>query len=202
MEEPGDLEEILQYIYRTAAMTRGQITVGEIFETVGVRSFSPMLTVIGLLLASPLSGIPFFPTICAIIVLLVAIQLLMGRNHIWLPRVLFARSIRADQLKRAIDWLMPGARFVDRYTAARLTVLVAGPARFLIATICVFLATMMPLMELIPFSSSLAGIALCAFGLSLLAYDGVLSLVAYLMTAAVGGLVTVAIIQSTLLSAG
>lgn len=201
MEEPRDLEDILHYIHRAAAVTRGQITVREVFEAVGVRSFSPMLTMVGLLIASPLSGIPGFPTICSIIVLLVSIQLLMGRKHIWLPQVLFARSIPADKLSRAIDWLTPIARFVDRYITARLTLLVAGPARFLIAIICVFLAVMMPLMELIPFSSSLAGIALCAFGLSLLAYDGVLSLVAYLMTGAVGGLIAVAIIESALLSA-
>ncbi|MDZ7781507.1 MAG: exopolysaccharide biosynthesis protein [Halioglobus sp.] len=171
-------------------------------EAVGVRSFSPMLTLVGLLLVSPLSGIPFFPTICAIIVLLVSMQLLMGRTHIWLPQMLSSRSVPAEQLRRAIDWLMPGARFVDRYTGARLTVLVAGPARFLIAGICVFLATMMPLMEFIPFSSSLAGIALCAFGLSLLAYDGVLSLVAHLVTGAVGWLVISAIVQSEQLIAG
>lgn len=46
-----------------------------------------------------------------------------------------------------------------------------------------------PVMELIPFSSSGAGAALTAFGLALIANDGFLGLLAFVLTAVTAGLV-------------
>jgi hypothetical protein len=43
-------------------------------------------------------------------------------------------------------------------------------------------AALMPVMEVIPFSVNLAGAALTAFGLSLIAHDGLLALCAFGIT--------------------
>ena len=48
----------------------------------------------------------------------------------------------------------------------------------------------MPVMEVVPFSANLAGIALTAFGLAVIAHDGLLALVAFAATAA--GVVVIA----------
>ena len=48
----------------------------------------------------------------------------------------------------------------------------------------------MPLMELVPFSATTAGVALAAFGLAVIAHDGLLALLAFLATAIALGLVT------------
>ena len=77
---------------------------------------------------------------------------------------------------------MPTACFTDRFIRPRLTLLVRGPAQYPIALTCLAIAAAMPVMELIPFSSSAAGIVLLAFGLALVAYDGMLALLAYLVT--------------------
>jgi hypothetical protein len=47
----------------------------------------------------------------------------------------------------------------------------------------------MPAMELVPFSANGAGAALTAFGLSLIAHDGLLALLAFVFTAMTFGLV-------------
>ena len=52
-----------------------------------------------------------------------------------------------------------------------------------IAAFCVLIALGMPPMEMIPFSANLAGAALAAFGLALIARDGVLALIAFAFTA-------------------
>ena len=49
----------------------------------------------------------------------------------------------------------------------------------------------MPFMEVVPFSANLAGAALAAFGLALVARDGLLALIAFLITAATAGLLIV-----------
>lgn len=64
------------------------------------------------------------------------------------------------------------------------TVLVKGPAATIIALLSLMIASSMPFLELIPFSSSLAGMVLMAFGLSLVSYDGFLALIAYATTGA------------------
>ncbi len=57
------------------------------------------------------------------------------------------------------------------------------------AVSCILIAAAMPAMEFIPFSANLAGAALTAFGLSLIAHDGVLALFAFGFTALTFGVV-------------
>ncbi len=62
--------------------------------------------------------------------------------------------------------------------------LVKGPAATIIALLSLIIAAGMPFLEFIPFSSSLAGITLAAFGLSLVSSDGLLALIAYITAGA------------------
>lgn len=178
--EPHDLEELLDQLSWSADTDHPRISVEEIITAVGTRSFGPLLLLVGVLIASPLSGIPTFPTINALVVLLVSSQLLMGRKHFWLPAWLLHRSVPRDKMATAIRWLRPPARFIDRFIRPRLIILVKGPVTTRItATLCLIIASVMPLLEFIPFSSSLAGVVLAAFGLALISRDGLLALIAF-----------------------
>ena len=53
---------------------------------------------------------------------------------------------------------------------------------FVIGIACVIIALILPLLEFIPFSANLAGIALTMFGLALIARDGYLALFALAST--------------------
>lgn len=174
-----DLEELLEQISAAAHREHTQVTLRDILEAVGTRSFAPLLMLTGALLVSPLSGIPLFPSTMAFIVLLVSVQMLLGRRHFWLPRWLLTRTLERQNLLRVLTWLQRPCAFIDRYLEPRLLYLVKGPSQVLIALVCLVVAALMPAMELIPFSSSVAGFALCAFGLSLVAHDGLMVLLAY-----------------------
>jgi hypothetical protein len=52
------------------------IAFGKVIEAVGRRSFGPVLLATGLIVVTPLSGVPGLPTTTAILVFLVGIQLL------------------------------------------------------------------------------------------------------------------------------
>jgi hypothetical protein len=52
------------------------------------------------------------------------------------------------------------------------------------AVLCIFIAAALPPMELVPFSANAGGLALAALGLALLASDGLLAVVAYLISTA------------------
>ena len=135
-------------------------------------------------MASPLSGIPGMPTSMSVLVLLVAVQLLIKRDHFWIPQWLLKRSVKRKKLDKALKWLKPPARFIDRFLRQRLTYLVQNAGNYAVAAVCVAVALTMPAMELVPFSATIAGAALAMLGLALVAGDGALALFALNLTIA------------------
>lgn len=188
MQDLNNLEQLLVRLGQ-AADGKESVSLEVMVRAVGDRSFGPLLLVIGLILFSPLSGIPGFPTTMGVCVLLISLQLLLRREHFWLPRWLLKRSVSQEKVLRALKWLTPRARWIDRLLRPRLEILLRGPSRYIIAIICLLLALGMPFMELVPFSASGAGVVLTAFSLSLIARDGFLALLAFVATCIVFGLV-------------
>ncbi|MDT8387451.1 MAG: exopolysaccharide biosynthesis protein [Thiogranum sp.] len=182
------LDQLLDRIC-AAAQDSERVSLGRIMETVGNRSFGPLLLLAGIILFSPLSGIPGMPTLMAGFVLLVSGQLLFGRRHFWLPGKLLKRSITQRRLLKAVKWLRPVARFVDRWIRSRMHLLVGRAGMYVIAAICCIMALGVPAMEVVPFSATTAGAALTAFGLALIARDGLLALIALALTGGVVGLI-------------
>jgi hypothetical protein len=162
------------------------VSVENIVASVGRRSFGPLLLVPGLLLISPLSGIPGFGTAMAAIVFLVALQLVVGRHKVWMPRFLLQRSLKRDKIDGAMSYLKPAARVIDKLVHPRLSFLAEGIFGRLIGVFCLFIAFVMPPLEFVPFANTTSGAAISLFGLSLVARDGVL---ATLALAATGGII-------------
>ena len=159
-------------------------------DAVGRSSFGALLLLGGLVTLSPLDVIPGIPTLIALAVCIVCVQLLAGRRRFWLPGWVLKRSISRQRFRRALTWLQKPARFGDRLVRPRLTALATDTAAKVIAVGCIVVALAMPVMELVPFSANLAGVALTAFGLAVIAHDGLLALVAFAAT--VAGVVVIA----------
>lgn len=187
-QEPKDLEQLLDRIGESAS-DKDEVSLDTIVEGVGRRSFGPLLLMAGVILASPLSGIPGMPTSMGVLVMLIALQLLIGRKGFWLPRWLLKRSVARDKLDKTLKWLRPPARFIDRFLRPRMPVFVQRSGIYVIGIVCVLIALGVPLMEVVPFSASGAGIAIAIFGLSLVACDGLLALLGFILTGIVFGLV-------------
>lgn len=171
------------------AQTSDRISLRMVVQAVGSRSFAPILLLAGLILFSPLSGIPGVPTLMAMLVLLVSVQMLAMRKHLWLPAWLLQRSIPRDKLLKALRWLKRPTTILDQWMKPRLSFLVYRTGSIAIASICLAIAVFLPFMEIVPFSATIAGLALTTFGLSLVAHDGVLALIAVLITGLVVGVI-------------
>jgi hypothetical protein len=183
-EQPASLQQLIRKIDR-AAQGNEHISWGMIMESLGQASFGPMLVVAGLITLAPIVGdIPGVPTIIAAIVLLTAGQLLLGRSHLWLPHWLLNRSISRRKLHTALRWSYPAARFIDRFLRDRMEIFSRGIAQYVIAFFCIIISLMMPLMEVVPFTANGAGLVLTTFGLALVARDGLMSLLALLLSTA------------------
>ncbi len=187
-QEETKLEPLLDRL-REAGQESDRVKLRRMIEVVGRRSFGPLLLVAGLIALSPLSAIPGMPTMVGLIVLLIAGQLLIGRDHFWLPRWLLERSISQKSFEKGLKFLQKPARWIDHLLRPRLKALTKGAALYVIAAWCVLIALTMPSMEFLPFSASAIGAALTALGLSIIAHDGLFALVAIAITAAAAGLV-------------
>lgn len=188
-QEPTTLEELLDTIDE-AARDNDRLSVDAILDALGRRSFGPLLLVGGLFTLAPLIGdIPGVPTIIGTFVLLMAVQLLLRQEHIWLPQWLLRRSVNGEKAEKAVRWMQRPARFLDGLLRPRLRIFVEGAAVHAIAGTAALIAALMPLMELVPFSANLAGAALTALGLSLISRDGLLALVAVVITFGASGFV-------------
>ena len=192
--EPDSLAGLLELIGSVRA-EQAAVRLGAVLDMVGRRSFGPLLLVAGLIVMAPLIGdIPGVPTVVGVFVFLVTLQLLLGRTHFWLPEWLLARRIPRSSLHKAIAWMMPAARFIDRFLRPRLTGLVNGGARFGLAVLAMLVSLLMPVMEFIPFSANAAGLTLTVYGLALIARDGLLALIAFALTGLTVGVIAWAIL--------
>lgn len=193
-EELTDLEQIVDRI-RDLACAGGAISVDEILDAVGSRSFGPVVLLAGLITAAPIIGdIPGMPTLMAVLVLLTTGQLLFRREHIWVPGWLARRTIAGDKLAKGLEWLRPAARLLDRLTRPRLSALVQGPGLYGLVLCCMAIALTMPALEFIPFSANLAALGLIAFGLAMISRDGIVALLALGFTAAIVGILLKALL--------
>lgn len=180
-----NVEDLLDRLGEAAA-DRERVSVEVVVEAIGRRSFAPTLLVTGLIMLAPgPADLPGVPVILGLLVILTAGQLIVGRHHFWLPRWMLSRNIASETLQRVINWLRRPARHVDRLLRRRLVFLTHDWA---VALPCIGVALLTPVLEFIPFSANVAGAALTAFGLSLLAHDGLLALLAFTATLGAAGL--------------
>ncbi|WP_253913362.1 exopolysaccharide biosynthesis protein [Pseudoruegeria sp. HB172150] len=178
--EAGNIQSVTDVVDRMQSAAEGEhVTVREVVSALGEASFLPVMMAPALAVVSPLSGIPLFSSICGLTIALVAIQLLLNRDHVWLPDFLMRRQVQAKALKSATGWLRKPAGFLDRHSRERLSFLVRRPFNWITEAACMLCGLAMPFLELLPFTSSILGSAVVLFSLSLLVRDGLISAIAF-----------------------
>ncbi|MBW3097058.1 exopolysaccharide biosynthesis protein [Pseudohoeflea coraliihabitans] len=178
----GDIRKIIEALHD--AGEGDDIRVSEILDTAGEHSLVPVLLIPALLVVTPLSGVPGVSSAMGIAIALISAQLLIGRKHLWLPGWLMHRQVSRHKYQKALNWMDKPVAVLDSITARRLTVLVHRPMASILHLACLCCGLAMPMLELVPFSSSILGAAVSVMAIALLARDGLFATFAVLFIAA------------------
>ena len=171
----------------------GAVAIGELLTRIGRRSFGPLLLILGLIGLAPVSNIPGVVAVIATLDILVAGEMLIGMDHIWIPGAVRRRHISAARLGRILKAVRPYARAIDNIAAPRLSVLTRGVFYYLLTVICFVVALVLPVIEIIPLAGIIPNAALVAVALAITAHDGVWALIAFGFVGLTGYLITLAI---------
>jgi hypothetical protein len=135
---------------------------------------------------SPLSGVPLFSSTCGILICLVSGQMLFGRSNLWLPGWLGRKRIEGARAEKAISAMRRAANWLDRHASKRLQVVLSQPFISLIRLVCLLCGALMPVLEVVPFSSSILGAAVALLALSMLTRDGLIAVLTLVALACAG----------------
>lgn len=188
-EELGSKTPLTDIIDDMVADARdGTLTLGDVLDDLGDRSYGPLFFILGLIIMLPIGAIPGVPIIIGAVLIILAAQFVFGLKHPWMPSRFRALSITQEKAQDARRRVRPFLGFVDRFIDERALWIVSRPMRIFAASSIIFLSlTMIPL-EFIPFGVAVPGAAITAFGLAIVARDGLLMMIALGFVAGTGWL--------------
>lgn len=161
------------------AISRESVAIRDIVASLGSSSFLSIQFLFAIAVTSPLSGIPFFSTFCGTIIALIAFQSLLGHTHIWVPDVIARRQISAERVKGALKWMERPASWLDRHRSANLLFVTSRPFVYLPRALCMICGALMPILEIVPFSSSILGAVVSMMTFGMLTRNGLVILLAF-----------------------
>lgn len=158
-----------QILLALASQPGERLTVRDIMAILQDRAFALLIVLLGLPNCLPMP--PPIPLVCGLLLTLVAIQIIFGREAPWLPRQLLNRSLARTDVERAVGRAMPAFRRLERFSRPRMTFLDTPIAMRIMGLIILVMA--LGLLFAPPFVGQIPlGLAVCLVGLGLVERDG------------------------------
>lgn len=185
MSEPKNSDSLQSVLQDAKDAVEGEeVSVGELMDSVSSRGFGPLLLLPALISVSPIGAIPGMSIVTGSLIALVAIQMLIGQEHPWIPKRLEDFRFSKRKYQRGIERLMPWAEWASGWVGERWSWMVEPPAYFLTPVIMLLLSLTYYPLAIIPFGVFLPGLANTMFAIGLTVRDGVLIVVGHCLTVA------------------
>lgn len=149
---------------------KGDISIGDIRDTLGKRSFAPLLVLFAAFNLLPLP--PGASAILGLPLLIVAAQMAFGSNQAWLPAFITKRSLSAEQFRNVTDWVIPRLIRLEEVVRPRYWPFWRRRGDRVIGIIALILSVSITLP--IPLGNWLPAFATALLGLALSERDGIL----------------------------
>ena len=156
-----------------------RIRFGDLVAAMRNRAFGVLFLLFGIPNCLPMP--PGIPVICGVIVALIAAQMVVGRDQLWLPGWLAARSFKRSDLKRIVARSAPWIRRIEQVAKPRLHIFADARSRRIVGMVGVILGLALvlpiPIIGNIPLA-----IPICILGLGLVERDGGIIIAGYVAT--------------------
>ncbi|PZU58672.1 MAG: exopolysaccharide biosynthesis protein exod [Brevundimonas sp.] len=167
-EQKDDVSHNVTRLLRRLADDGGDrgLTLHEIRDRMDERAYGLLILLLSIPCLVP--GLYGVPQVVGVIIILVAAQLLVGREEPWLPRCMLDLRARGSWLKAMADFAESKLSWIDRLSRPRLTRFADGPGEKL-AAVFMILAT---LTIVLPMTNTIPSIALALLSVGLIQRDG------------------------------
>lgn len=173
-----------------------RLSVSEIVAAFGARALAAIMLLWALVNFLPLP--PGGTTITGAPLLLLAMELAVGRQTLWLPQKMMRSSISRSTFRKSFGWLVPIVKLAERLSKPRLSWLTNRFNKSLIGFVCFLLSVVLVLP--IPLGNIAPAITIALFSLGLMQRDGIVVIVGWLATAVSVGLL--ALVWNLVVAAG
>jgi hypothetical protein len=159
--------------------SKERFTIGELSRAMTDRVFGIMMVFFALpnLIPLPVPGISAF---LGIPLVLLSLQLALGRNTPWLPHWIEKKSLSYKDLHGILSFTMPSLVRLECLLKPRLTCLLHPSLKKILASVCFVMAIMITLP--IPFGNWLPALSVFLLSLAILEHDGVFVILGLVMT--------------------
>ena len=170
MAQVRNLRTLLQSL---CSETEGEsVSVGDLLNAVGRRSYGPVLLLLGFIAIGPLTIIPGASVLMALVTLIFALQMVIGRPYPWIPKKALAFSFPRKHLIAGVAVVDKYVVQVDRFLKPRLTFLTRSPFVQIVALACVGAALVTLPLSFVPLGPFVPSLTILLFGLAITARDG------------------------------
>ncbi len=172
-----------------AQSENGRVTMGAMLTAWDDRSYGPLFVILGFMGGTPLAIVPGAAAVVGIVIALLALQMMLGKNHPWLPKWVLKQSVSEKALKNARDKMQPALASIDRFIMERWPWFAGALMRRIAAGVVFVLGVLMAPFDAIPFAVAAPAWTVVLFGVAITARDGLFMLIS---TAAFAGIVYLA----------
>lgn len=162
----------------------GKISIGEVMDELRSKGFGPLIFAPALIAIMPTGGIPGVPTVCGVLIILISIQMLFGKERPWLPQFVNNVSFDKDKLHKGVNIASKATQWIDKVVKPRIESLSSNKAKKVAAALCIFAALAMIPLELVPFAVMIPAASVILFAIALITEDGYVFLAGLLLNLA------------------
>lgn len=159
----------------------GKASVGDIMEALESRGFGPLLFAPALIAVLPTGGIPGVPTVCGVVISLLSVQMIFGREQPWLPGFIDNIEFDKEKLQKGVDIAKKVTSKIDKLSKPRIEKLSSDTSKKIIAGVCILAALAMIPLEALPFAVMIPAASIILFSIGLITKDGYITIAALLL---------------------
>lgn len=184
------LSEVFAQLARDA---NGPVSIGHIRDTLGNRSFAPLLVLFAAFNLIPLP--PGASAFLGLPLVIVSAQMVYGSKRAWLPAFILNRSLSAETFRSVMEWVIPRLVSIERWIRPRYWPFWRRRGDRVIGLFVLLMAIVVTLP--IPLGNWFPAFSAALLGLALSERDGILFAIAILV-----GIGALAIIIAVIGAAG